>query len=226
MVSAAAARISRSNGPSRHASYFAIARRGAAVEVTSPSGDGRVLPLSGRWSSPIPSKPGFMPSTAPGVTAASRSIYSTRRSRRFCRKSLWRRAQAGDERGGATESGFSLWPVLLGAVLILLGLELFLALRQGLPIYPIALRGAALAVLALALVNPRIFRSTIALDVILGVDLSRSVGQEGREKAQRSSTRPAIEDSRRRTGLLSLAARPNGRLCRASRCRQATSARA
>ena len=86
--------------------------------------------------------------------------------------------------GSALEGGFSLWPALLGAVLLLLGVELSLAFRQGLPIYPIVIRGAALAMLVLALINPRIFRSTSALDVILGVDLSRSVGQEGRERAQ------------------------------------------
>ena len=39
-----------------------------------------------------------------------------------------------------------------------------------------------MALLAVALLNPRIFRSATALDVILGVDVSRSVGQEGREK--------------------------------------------
>ncbi len=113
------------------------------------------------------------------------------------------------ERGGALESGSSLWPVLLSAVLIVLGLELFLASRQSLPIYPIALRGAALAVLAIALVNPRIFRSTTALDVILGVDLSRSVGQEGREKAQlimEIAQRFKAPDVR--TGLLSFGRAP------------------
>ncbi len=104
---------------------------------------------------------------------------------------------------GTLETGFSLWPLLLGAVLFFLGLELFLAFRQGLPLYPVVIRGVALAVLALALVNPRLFRSTTALDVILGVDLSRSVGQEGREKAQalleaaRGFTRRTV-----RTGLM------------------------
>lgn len=113
------------------------------------------------------------------------------------------------ERGGALESGSSLWPVLLGAVLIVLGLELFLAFRQSLPVYPIAMRGAALAVLAIALVNPRIFRSTTALDVILGVDLSRSVGQEGREKAQLiMETAQRFKAPDVRTGLLSFGRAP------------------
>jgi len=61
----------------------------------------------------------------------------------------------------------------------------------------------ACAALVLAVVDPRIFKATNALDVVLGVDLSRSVGQEGREKA-----REIIEAAKRtknpeaRTGLL------------------------
>jgi uncharacterized membrane protein len=110
---------------------------------------------------------------------------------------------------GSGEAGFSLWPMLLAAVAVLLTLEIVLAYRQGIPLYPIALRGAALAALALALVNPRLFQSVTALDVVLGVDLSRSVGQEGREKA-----REILEATRRsknsdvRTGLLTFGRAP------------------
>ncbi|HKY08657.1 MAG TPA: VWA domain-containing protein, partial [Candidatus Binatia bacterium] len=56
---------------------------------------------------------------------------------------------------------------------------------------------------------PRVFHAATALDVILGVDLSRSVGQEGREKAQL-----VLESAQRfktgavRTGLLSFARAP------------------
>ena len=67
-------------------------------------------------------------------------------------------------------------------VLVVLAIEL-LCVAPGITIYPMALRATAFAALALALFNPRIFSATAALDVILGVDLSRSVGQEGREKA-------------------------------------------
>ncbi|MDZ4343747.1 MAG: VWA domain-containing protein [Candidatus Binatia bacterium] len=111
--------------------------------------------------------------------------------------------------GVPVESGYSLWPVLLACVLALLGLELLLAWRAGIAVYPIAIRGVALAALALALVNPKIFQATNALDVVLGVDLSRSVGQEGREKA-----REAIEVARgfnkadTRTGLLAFGRAP------------------
>ena len=104
---------------------------------------------------------------------------------------------------------FALWPILLGAVWIILGVELWLAFRQGLPLYPIALRGAALTVLALAVANPRLLRTASALDVILGVDLSRSVGQEGREQAQAVIDAAArFQSPETRTGLLSFGRAP------------------
>jgi Mg-chelatase subunit ChlD len=109
----------------------------------------------------------------------------------------------GDGSPGATASGFSLWPLLLVGVLFLLALELFLAFRAGVSLYPIVARGVALATLVLALVNPRIFKTTNALDVVLGVDLSRSVGQEGREKAREIlDAASRIQEPETRTGLL------------------------
>jgi Ca-activated chloride channel homolog len=107
------------------------------------------------------------------------------------------------ESSGATVTGFSLWPSLLVGVLMLLALELFLAFRSGVSLYPIVARGVALAALVLALVNPRIFKTTNALDVVLGVDLSRSVGQEGREKAREILEAASRNQSpETRTGLL------------------------
>jgi Ca-activated chloride channel homolog len=82
------------------------------------------------------------------------------------------------------DAGFPLWPMLLAVVLVLLLSELVLALRGRIPLSPILIRVAALSALVLALLNPRIFQSMTALDVVLDVDLSRSVGQEAREKAQ------------------------------------------
>jgi Ca-activated chloride channel family protein len=118
-------------------------------------------------------------------------------------------AKQGGEIFHAAESGSSLWPALLCAVLVLLGVELFLAFRQILPIYPIVIRGAALAALALALINPRILQTTTALDVILGVDLSRSVGQEGREKAQAViEAAGRFKNSNVRTGVLAFGRAP------------------
>src|SRR5262245_29515134 len=77
-------------------------------------------------------------------------------------------AKAGasnQESSGATATGFSLWPILVVGVLLLLAAELALAFRAGIPLYPIVARGLALTALVLALVNPRIFKTTNALDV-------------------------------------------------------------
>src|SRR4029453_10171941 len=109
----------------------------------------------------------------------------------------------GQEGAGATASGFSLWPLLLAGVLILLALEFFLAFRTGVSLYPIVARGVALAVVVLALVNPRLFKTPTVLDVVLGVALSRSVGQEGREKAREIlDAASRIQNPEIRTGLL------------------------
>ena len=120
------------------------------------------------------------------------------------------RTQPGaDATATMDDAGFSLWPTLLILVLAVLTIELFLAWRQSLTLYPIALRAVALAVVAFALVNPRLFSAATALDVILGVDLSRSVGQEGREKALeilQAAARLKAPDTR--TGLLTFGRAP------------------
>ncbi len=112
--------------------------------------------------------------------------------------------------GGIThEAGLSLWPWLLAAVLFVLALEIVLAVRTGTALYPVVARGLAFVLLALALFNPRIFRATDALDVILAVDLSRSVGQEGREKASEIlAAASRVKESETRTGLLLFARSP------------------
>jgi Ca-activated chloride channel homolog len=117
--------------------------------------------------------------------------------------------QGGSANPNAIAAGFSLWPLLLVGVFILLGLELFLAFSAGLSPFPILVRGAALAVLALALMNPKIFKATNALDVVVGVDLSRSVGQEGREKAREVlEAASRIKDPETRTGLIAFGRLP------------------
>ena len=106
--------------------------------------------------------------------------------------------------GAQFDASFALWPFLLSAVLSLLAAELWLAYRQGLPLYPIAARCAALVALAIAIANPRLLRASSALDVILNVDLSRSVGQDGREKAQAViDAAKRFHGAETRTGLLS-----------------------
>lgn len=115
-------------------------------------------------------------------------------------------AKAGDGESrsiAAGDSRFSLWPMLLAGVLIVLAAELFLAFRTGISPYPIVLRACAFAALIAALLNPRLFQATSALDVVLGVDLSRSVGQEGREKAHEIlEVAGRLRSSETRTGLV------------------------
>jgi Mg-chelatase subunit ChlD len=106
-------------------------------------------------------------------------------------------------------ASWSLWPYLLGAVLLLFGVETFLAFRGGLGFFPLALRAAAFAALLVALVNPRIFSATKLLDVIVGVDFSRSVGQEGVEKARQVlAAAKRLQQSDARTGLFFFARQP------------------
>jgi len=112
-----------------------------------------------------------------------------------------------------TEGGYSLWPILLALVIIFLGVEIALAYRQGLSYYPILMRAGALAALTVALINPRWFQPRAALDVIFAVDLSRSVGQEGREKAREVMEAAAsLKKVASRTGLMSFGGAPEWEL--------------
>ncbi|MCC7483559.1 MAG: VWA domain-containing protein [Burkholderiales bacterium] len=116
---------------------------------------------------------------------------------------------AGEPGEGGANGGLELWPFLLPAVLLLFLVEIAFARRAGLAALPFLLRAAALATLAAACVNPRMFRGGEALDVILSVDVSRSVGQEGTDMA-----RGLLDEVRRvkgadtRTGLLTFARTP------------------
>jgi Mg-chelatase subunit ChlD len=113
------------------------------------------------------------------------------------------------EQPATADQALALWPMLVMAVFILLVCEAAFAyrLRPGLP--ALALRGVALAALALSWINPRFFQSGEALDVIVGVDVSRSVGQEAWEKARElldaaaQTAKPQI-----RTGLLAFGSAP------------------
>ncbi len=120
--------------------------------------------------------------------------------------------EAAGSKGGEEErheTGFFLWPFLLIIVFALLSAEAFLVFRRGGSFYPIVFRLLALAAIAFAMVNPRIFKAISALDVVLGVDFSRSVGQEGKETAIK-----VLEEARRiqgpdtRTGLLFFGRQP------------------
>jgi len=183
----------------------------SAVEITSPSGSKEVF---GAAASPLLFSDTFQ-SGFYGYKSASRAgrfavnLFDESESDIVPRLNLTAAAAPGEETHRAVERGLPLWPMLLGLGLLLLGAELFLAWRQGLTLYPLVFRGVALAALALALVNPRIFRSTTALDVVFGVDLSRSVGQQGREKANELlEAAQRFDHPATRTGLLAFGGTP------------------
>ncbi len=122
-------------------------------------------------------------------------------------------AKAADRTAGGaetSETGFPLWPLLLVAVFFLLLVEGYFVFRGGALLYPLAFRTLAAAAVLLAWWNPKILQPAKALDVILAVDASRSVGQEGKEKA-----REILEQARRfksadtRAGLLFFGRRPS-----------------
>jgi Ca-activated chloride channel homolog len=182
-----------------------------SLEITLPSGNKENFTVA---SSPLM----FAETSQTGLytfKSASRegrfaiNLFDEHESQILPRVNLSTTVNKASDNSNAAERGFSLWPALLGIVLILLAIELFLAFRQGLPTYPIVIRSVALAALALALFNPRIFQSTRAMDVIFGVDLSRSVGQEGREKALELLEAAArMQRPETRTGLLTFARAP------------------
>jgi uncharacterized membrane protein len=110
----------------------------------------------------------------------------------------------------AVEAGVSLWPFLLLVTTAALLAEAWLVFRGGAAFYPLALRCAAAAAVLVALWNPKLFHAAQALDVVLAVDGSRSVGQEGKEKALE-----VLQEVRRvqtgdtRTGLLFFGRQPS-----------------
>jgi Ca-activated chloride channel family protein len=112
-------------------------------------------------------------------------------------------ASAATDHPAVTDRGFSLWPMLVALVLALLAVEALLCWRSGISLKPALARLAVLGVLGAALSDPKIFTTTKALDVVLGVDFSRSVGQEGAQKAREVlgiAARAKAPDTR--TGLL------------------------
>ncbi len=183
----------------------------SAVDITLPSGKKEVIgAATSPWLFAETFQSGFY-----GYKSVSRAgrfavnLFDESESNIMPRLNLTLPATPGDDSQSAVEKGLPLWPMLLALVLLLLCAELFLAWRQGVMLYPLVFRGVALAALVLALVNPRIFRSTTALDVVFGVDLSRSVGQEGREKASELlEAAQRLDHPATRTGLLAFGRTP------------------
>ena len=125
--------------------------------------------------------------------------------------SLPAKAVAVGKRGGGevVKTGLPLWSFLLLLVFALLALEGFLVFRSGGSFYPLLFRLPALLAVLLALVNPSVFKTTNALDVVLAVDFSRSVGQEGKDSALRILAKARrLKGPNTRFGLLSFARRP------------------
>jgi Mg-chelatase subunit ChlD len=117
------------------------------------------------------------------------------------------RTESGVEKAA---TGFSVWPALLAAVLALLALEAYLVFRGGATLYPLAFRLLAAAAVLIAMWNPKIFKPAQALDVILAVDASRSVGQEGKEKAlEILQEARRLKGSDTRAGLLFFGRQPS-----------------
>ena len=192
---------------------YAIHLRGTddQVEVKNPSGKREILSVV---SNPLPfadtSDVGFYTfKTKDKEGQFAVNLFSESESQISPRV----RAQDGTGLKGkdseGTETGFPLWSLLLLVVLVLLMVEGFLVLRSGGSVYPLAFRFLALLALVFALSNPRIFKAIDALDVILGVDFSRSVGQEGKDKAlQILEEARRIKDPKTRTGLLFFGQQP------------------
>ena len=113
----------------------------------------------------------------------------------------------------AAESGpgarLDLWPVLLVVALALLLAESLVVWRTRRSLIPLWLRVPAVAVLVVALANPRILAEDPELDVVMAVDLSHSVGEEARARAVDVLERAqGMVGPRVRLGLFSFARRP------------------
>jgi Mg-chelatase subunit ChlD len=174
------------------------------VEVKGPSGKKEILKAV---SNPLPFTDtfdagfyAFKAKSREGQFAVN--LFSESESHISPRMRTQDRAQAKGGDGETTEARFSLWPFLLVLVLALLLVEGFLVFRSGGSLYPLGSRLFALLALVLALANPRLFTATEALDVVLGVDSSRSVGQEGKDLAVRVLERVRRFKGPTRTGLL------------------------
>ncbi|MFQ5848973.1 MAG: VWA domain-containing protein [Candidatus Binatia bacterium] len=183
------------------------------VEVRTPSGlKDKIKQISRNLVFPNTLEVGFY--TFKGGKSEGQfavNLFSEAESRISSTFSLPARAMGDGKRGSAenVKAGLSLWSFLLLLGLILLTVEGFLAFRSGGSFYPLLFRLPAFLAVLLALGNPSVFKRTKALDVILAVDFSRSVGQEGRDKAFRVvGEAQRLMGPKTRLGLLSFARWP------------------
>ncbi len=102
-----------------------------------------------------------------------------------------------------------LWPALLVLALALLLAESVVVCRARRSLLPLWLRAPAVALLVVALVNPRVLAEDPELDVVMAVDLSHSVGEEARVRAADVLEQAGeLVDPKVRLGLFSFARRP------------------
>lgn len=107
------------------------------------------------------------------------------------------------------DARLDLWPVLLAVALALLLAESLVVWRTRRWLLPLWLRIPAVAVLVVALANPRLLAEDPELDVVLAVDLSHSVGEEARSRAvEVLEEARGLVGPRVRLGLVSFARRP------------------
>lgn len=104
---------------------------------------------------------------------------------------------------------WQLWPILLLVIFVLLALEAILFYQGGGTLRGLLFRLPALFAVLAALVNPSFYQADSALDVVLVVDHSRSVGQEGRKQSLLVlDIAKRFKGPKTRVGLLSFARQP------------------
>ena len=123
------------------------------------------------------------------------------------------RAEPAASAPPATASGrdarLDLWPALLVVALALLLAESLVVCRTRRSLVPLWLRAPAVAVLLVALANPRLLAEDPELDVVMAVDLSHSVGEEARTRAVDVLERAqGLVGAKVRLGVFSFARRP------------------
>ena len=223
MVSAAAAEFpAQSDQAGRVRRLRLPSGDGGAIEVITPTGKNEQLgaaATSVRLSFADTAKAVFTLSRAPAAQGRfAVNLFDEIESQILPRVNLaLRQRNARQRRAAAAKPDFPSGRRCSVVVMILLALELFLALSPG----SSALSDCRCAAprwrrSVLALVNPRHLQIDTGLDVVLGVDLSRSVGQEGREKALGDSRSGTADEKHRRAHrhCSPSAARRNGNFCR------------
>ncbi len=183
------------------------------VEIRTPSGlTEKIREISRNLDFPNTLEAGFYTFKGGNIEGQfAVNLFSEAESQIRSSFSLPSKATASGVRGGGEKIkvGFSLWPYLLFLVFLLLAVEGFLVYHSGGSFTHLLFRLPALLAVLVALVNPSVFKATNALDVVLAVDFSRSVGQAGKDEAVRIlDEAQRLKGPKTRLGLLSFSRRP------------------